>query len=41
MKLYNKDKNREKFQSFENFTMKLKDNDFLGFTFNKKALPFL
>ena len=37
-KLYKKDKNNGKFQSFLNFTKKINDYDFLGFTFYKKAL---
>ena len=40
-KLYNKDKNKRKFQSFVNFTKKINDNDFSGFTFYKKALQYL
>ena len=38
VKLYDKDKIKGKFQSFGNFTKKLNDNDFLGFTFYKKPL---
>ena len=38
MKLYNKDKYKGKFNSFVKFTKKINDNNFLGFTFYKKAL---
>ena len=37
IKLYNKIKNKEKLQSFANFTKKTDDNDFSGFTFYKKV----
>ena len=32
MKLYNRDKNKGKPQSFVNFTEKINDNNFSGFT---------
>ena len=35
MKLYHKDKNKGKFQSFVNFSKKTNDTDFSGFTFYK------
>ena len=38
MELYNKDKDKGKFQSFITFTKKINDNIFLGLTFYKKAL---
>ena len=38
IKLYNSDKNKEKFDSFVNGTWKINDNDFSGFTFYKKVL---
>ena len=38
MELHNKDKIKGKFQSFVNFTKKINDNDFVGFTFYKMAL---
>ena len=38
MKLYNRDKNKGKLQSFVNFTKKKSNDDFLGFTLHKKAL---
>ena len=38
MKLYNKDENKDKFQSFVKFTKKINDNDFSAFTFYKRAL---
>ena len=38
IKLYNKNKNKGKFQSFVNFTKKINDNDFSGFNFYEKAL---
>ena len=38
MKLHNKDKDKEKFQSFGNVTKKINDNDFSGFTFYRTAL---
>ena len=37
MELHNKDKIKGKFQYFVNFTKKINDNDFAGFTFHKKA----
>ena len=40
IKLYNRDKNRGKFQSFINFEKKINDNDFSGFTFYEKALYY-
>ena len=37
MKLYNKDTNKGKFQSFVNFTKKINDIGFSRFTFSKKV----
>ena len=37
MQLHSKDKNKRKFQFFVNFTKKINDNDFSGFTFYEKA----
>ena len=39
--LINRDKNKGKLQSFVNFTKKKSNDDFLGFTFHKKALQNL
>ena len=38
MKLYNNDRNKREFQSFVNFTKKINDSYFSGFTFYKKVL---
>ena len=38
MELYNKDKNKGKFQSFVKSTKKINNNVFSGSTFCKKAL---
>ena len=37
MKLHTKDENKGKFQTLRNFTKKINDNDFSGFTFYKKV----